>query len=39
MFASSIAESYRKVGLDVKDVDFESLRIDLGNVAKDLRIR
>ena len=39
MFAASIADSYRKVGLDTKDLDFESLGIDLGTVSKDLRIR
>ena len=39
MFATSIAESYRKVGLDAKDLDFESLGIDLGTVTNDLRIR
>jgi hypothetical protein len=39
MFTSSIGESYRKIGLDSKDLDFELLRIDVGTVAKDLRIR
>ena len=25
--------------MDAKDIDFESLKIDLGSVTKDLRIR
>ena len=39
MFGTSISESYRKVGLQSKDIDFQELRLDVANVAKDLRIR
>jgi len=39
MFSTSIGEAYRKIGLDSKDLDFELLGIDVGTVAKDLRIR
>jgi hypothetical protein len=35
----STSKAYRKIGLDSNDLDFELLRIDVGTVAKDLRIR